>query len=88
MVTIQTLQHDLTILAEEFVSNHSFIRNFPEGQTANKKENGRNGGHVLIKAKIAKGSLGLILSGENGGYVSKRPISRKSDGINGQNFLS
>ena len=32
MVTIQTLQHDLTILAEEFVSNHSFIRNFPEGQ--------------------------------------------------------
>ena len=37
MVTIQTLQYDSTILAEEFVSNHSFIRNFPEGQTAKDK---------------------------------------------------
>lgn len=89
MVTIQTLQYDLTILAEEFVSNHSFIRNFPEGQTANDKIDGRNGGHVLIKAKTAKGSLGLILSGENGGYVPKRPISRrernKLAGRNGKN---
>ena len=55
MVTIQTLQHDLTIIAEEFISNHSFIQSFPEGQTANKKEIGRSGGHVLIKAKTAKG---------------------------------
>ena len=89
MVTIQTLQHDLTILAEEFVSNHSFIRNFPEGQTANEKEDGQSGGHVLIKARTAKGSLGLILSGENGGYVHKRPISRrerdKLSGRNGEN---
>ena len=89
MVTIQTLQHDLTILAEEFVSNHSFIRNFPERQTAKDKIDGRNGGHVLIKAEIAKGSLGLILSGENGGYVHKRPISRrergKLSGRNGEN---
>ncbi len=89
MVTIQTLQHDLTILAEEFVSNHSFIRNFPEGQTAMDKIDGRSGGHVLVEAKIAKGSLGLILSGENGGYVHKRPISRrergKLSGRNGEN---
>ena len=59
MMTIQTLQHDLTIIAEEFISNHSFIQSFPEGQTAKEKEDGRSGGHVLIKAKIAKGSLGL-----------------------------
>ena len=89
MVTIQTLQYDLTILAEEFVSNHSFIRSFPEGQTAKDKIDGRNGGHVLIKAKTAKGSLGLTLSGENGGYVHKRPISRrernKLAGRNGEN---
>lgn len=89
MVTIQTLHHDLTILAEEFVSNHSFIRNFPEGETANDKTEGRNGGHVLVKAKTVKGSLGLILSGENGGYVPKRPISRrergKLSGRNGEN---
>ena len=89
MVTIQTLQYDLTILAEEFVSNHSFIRNFPEEQTANEKEDGKSGGHVLIKARTAKGSLGLTLSGENGGYVPKRPISRrernKLAGRNGEN---
>ena len=89
MMIIQTLQHDLTIIAEEFISNHSFIQSFPEGQTANKKEIGRSGGHVLIKAKIAKGSLGLTLSGENGGYIPKRPISRreraKLSGRNGKN---
>ncbi len=77
MVTIQTLQHDLTIIADEFISNHSFIQSFPEGQTAKEKEIGKNGGHVLIKAKTAKGSLGLSLSGENGGYVPKRSISKK-----------
>ena len=86
MVTIQTLQHNLTIIAEEFVSNHSFIRSFPEGQTANDKIDGRNGGHVLVKAKTAKGSLGLTLSGENGGYVHKRPISRNErDKLAGRN---
>ena len=89
MVTIQTLQYDLTVLAEEFVSNHSFIRNFPEGQTANERENGKSGGHVLIKAKTAKGSLGLILSGENGGYVPKRTLSRRErenlSGLSGEN---
>ena len=89
MFIIQTLQYDLTIIAEEFVSNHSFIRNFSEGQTSEEKENGRSGGHVLIKAKTAKGSLGFILSGENGGYVPKRPISRreraKLSGRNGEN---
>ena len=86
MMTIQTLQHNLTIIAEEFISNHSFIRNFPEGQTAKDKIDGRSGGHVLIKAKTAKGSLGLTLSGENGGYVHKRPISRRERGkISGRN---
>lgn len=89
MVTIQTLQHDLTIIAEEFVSNHSFVRNFPEGQKADKNEDGKSGGHVLVKAKTAKGSLGLILSGENGGYVSTRRISKRERnklmGRNGEN---
>ena len=94
MITIQTLQHDLTIMAEEFVSNHSFIRNFPEKQTAEDKANGRNGGHVLIKARTTKGSLGLILSGENGGYVPERKISRRErnklggrDGASGYNAV-
>ena len=86
MVTIQTLQHDLTIIAEKFVSNHSFIQSFPEGQTAKDKIDGRNGGHILVKAKTAKGSLGLTLSGENGGYVHKRPISRNErDKLAGRN---
>ena len=86
MVTIQTLQYDLTIISEEFISNHSFIQSFPEGQTAKDKIDGRNGGQVLIKAKAAKGSLGLTLSGENGGYVHKRPISRRERGkLSGRN---
>ena len=89
MMTIQTLQHDLTIIAEEFISSHSFIQSFSEGQTAKEKEDGRSGGHVLIKAKTSKGSLGLILSGENGGYVPTRQISRseraKLSGRNGAN---
>ena len=89
MITIQTLQHDLTIIAEEFISNHSFIQSFPEGQTAKEKEIGRSGGHVLIKTKTVKGNLQLTLRGENGGYVSRRPISRnerdKLAGRNGKN---
>ena len=89
MIQIQTNEHDLTIIAEEFLSNHSIIRNFQEEQTAEKKQEGKSGGHVLIKAKKAKGSLGLILSGENGGSVSRRLISRseraKLSGPEGEN---
>ena len=63
MMTIQTNEYDLTIIADEFLSNHSIIKNFPEEQTAKEKEDGRSGGHVLIKANTAKGSLGLTLGG-------------------------
>ena len=38
MVTIQTFEHDLTIIADEFVSNHSMIQNFPEGQKAGEQK--------------------------------------------------
>ena len=89
MMTIQTFEHDLTIIADEFLSNHSIIKNFPEKQTAKEKEDGRSGGHVLIKAKTAKGSLQFTLSGENGGSVPKREITRreraKLSGRNGEN---
>ena len=89
MVTIQTFEHDLTIIADEFLSNHSIIKNFPEKQTAKEKKDGRSGGHVLVKTKIARGSLLLNLSGENGGSVPKRKITRKEkaklSGRNGKN---
>ncbi len=89
MIQIQTNEHDLTIIAEEFLSTHSIIRNFQEEQTAEKKQEGKSGGHVLIKARKVKGSLGLILSGENGGSVPRRLISRseraKLSGPDGEN---
>ena len=89
MVTIQTNEHDLTIIADEFLSNHSIIKNFPEKQIAKEKEDGRSGGHVLIKTKIARGSLLLNLSGENGGFVPQRKLSIREEfqlsGRNGEN---
>ena len=89
MVTIQTNEHDLTAIADEFISNHSIIKNFPEEQTAKEKEDGRSGGHVLIKVKTAKGSLLLTLSGENGGFVPQRKLSIREEfqiaGRNGEN---
>ena len=95
MMTIQTNEHDLTIRADEFVSNHSVILNFPEGQQAKEKEDGKSGGNILIKAKTAKGNLKLILNGENGGFVPKRRILNKdelsklkgSDGENGSSAV-
>ena len=78
MMTIQTLQYDLTIIADEFISNHSIIKNFPEEQTAKKKENGKHGGNVLIEAKTTSGNLKLILKGENGGLVPvRRSLSKE-----------
>ena len=78
MVTIKTLQYDLTIKADEFLSNHSVIQNFVEGQKAKKKEHGKSGGNILIEAKKASGNLKLILNGENAGRVpARRSISKK-----------
>lgn len=92
MITIHTLQYDLTIIADEFISHHSVIRNFPDGETAQEKEIGRSGGHILIKTKKAVGSLQLILNGETAGFVPKKQISRRErgrlsgrDGRNGRN---
>ena len=78
MVTIKTFQYDLTIIADEFLSNHSVIQNFIEGQKAKKKENGKHGGNILIETKTASGNLKLILNGENAGKVpARRSISKK-----------
>ena len=90
MVTIKTFEYDLTIIADEFISNHSVIQNFPEGQKAREWKNGRSGGNVFITAKRAEGSLQLILNGENAGSVPrKREISKeerlKLSGANGAN---
>ena len=89
MMTIQTNEYDLTIIADEFLSNHSIIKNFPEKQIAKEKEDGRSGGHVLVKTKFARGSLLLNLSGENGGFVSQRKLSIREEfqlsGRNGEN---
>ncbi|MCZ0932440.1 MAG: hypothetical protein OXJ52_04730 [Oligoflexia bacterium] len=54
MVTIKTFEYDLFIIAEEFVSNHSIIRNFSEGGKAKKLQNGRNGGSEKGCLKVLK----------------------------------
>lgn len=72
MVKIKTFEHNLFIIAEEFVSNHSIIRNFPEGEKAKKFQNGRNGGNILIETEKAIGELQLVLNGEEAGRVPRR----------------
>ena len=78
---IHTRQYDLTIIADEFISDHSIIRNFPDGETAEAKEIGRSGGHILIKTKKARGSLQLILNGENGGMFPGRKYPKEKKRI-------
>ena len=86
MVRIKTFEHDLTIRADEFVSNHSIIQNFQGQKKAKKAKNGKSGGNILIEAEIAQGELQLILNGENGGRVSRRSVSRsKLKGQRGKN---
>ena len=67
MVTVKIFEHDLTIRAEEFVSNHSVIQNFPEKAKAKKRKPGRDGGDILIETGIAQGKLQLVLNGEDAG---------------------
>ena len=74
MVKIQTNEHNLTIIAKEFLSKHSIIANFLEGQKAQKREDGKSGGDIFILAYKAQGNLKLVLSGENGGRVSRREL--------------
>ena len=74
---IQTNEYNLSILADEFSSNHSTIQNFKASQTAQAEENGKNGGRVLISSNKASGVLSLFLNGENGGKVKKRFLSKK-----------
>ena len=76
MATIQTFEYDLIIIADEFVSNHSIIQNFPEGQRARERENGKSGDNVLITTKRVEGTLQLILNGEDAGSVPNRGISK------------
>ena len=95
MITIKTFEHNLVILAEEFISNHSVIQNFPENQKTNKFYNGKNGGNIQIETETAKGELQLILNGEKAGHVPKtRHLSRNKkkelkghDGENGYNAV-
>ena len=77
MVEIKTFEHDLFIIADEFISNHATIQNFPDGTTASREQNGRQGGSVSIESQIARGELKLILNGEDGGSVPSRDISKR-----------
>ena len=79
MVKIQTFEHSLTIIAKEFLSKHSIIQNFLEEQKAQKREDGKSGGDIFILAYKAQGNLKLVLSGENGGRVSRRRTITKED---------
>ena len=78
MAVIKTFEHNLFIIAEEFVSNHSVIQNFPEDEKAKKFQNGRNGGNTLIETERAIGELQLVLNGEEAGRVPKRNTISKA----------
>ena len=67
------------IPAEEFLSNHSVIHNFPENKKAGKNHHGKNGGNILIEAEKAVGELQLVLNGEKGGRVPRRASISKSE---------
>ena len=95
MAAVKTFEHNLFIIAEEFVSNHSVIRNFPEDEKAKKFQNGKNGGNILIEAERAIGELQIVLNGEEAGRVPKRNTISKAyrerlrgqKGRNGQNAV-
>ena len=95
MVTVKTFEHDLTIKAEEFVSNHSLIQNFQKNQKAKKGKAGRDGGDILIETETAEGKLQLVLNGEDAGRgkgwrkisKAKREQLRGKDGKNGRNAV-
>ncbi len=85
MIEIKTFEHDLFIIADEFISNHATIQNFPDSTTASREQNGKQGGSVSIESQTARGELKLILNGEDGGSVSRRDISkRQKDRLNGK----
>ena len=79
MVAVKTFEHDLFIIAKEFLSNHSVIHNFPENKKAGKNHHGKNGGNILIEAEKAIGELQLVLNGEQGGNVPRRASISKSE---------
>ncbi len=76
-VVIRTFEHDLFILADEFISDNSIIQNFSPEQIAKRAQDGRSGGNILIEAISVKGNVKLILNGERGGSVSRRKISNR-----------
>ena len=93
MATIKTFEHDFFIMAEEFISNHSIIQNFPEGQKAKKFHNGKAGGNILIETGTAKGELQLILSEERERLVlsdvlENRKIAYFQMNVNGYGDIS
>ena len=90
MAKLKTNEYNLAIIADEFLSKHSIIQNFPEGQKAKKRKEGKNGGNVSILTNKARGNLKLVLNGESGGFVSKRRVLTKEErqellGFNGTN---
>ena len=90
MAKVKTNNYNLAIITSEFLSSHSVIQNFQEGEPAKKREEGKSGGNISILTNRARGDLKLILNGENGGKVSKRKVITKEErkkllGSNGTN---
>lgn len=69
---IGTAGADVTLDANEIISEESVIETFPEGQKAPTGLNGRPGGEITIRAKSARGRLRIISRGEDGGDGADR----------------
>jgi len=65
---ITTFDKNLTIVAHEIISDGGLIQNFAEGTQGFWDKNGRSGGTINIMSQKARGSLQVILRGENGGH--------------------
>jgi hypothetical protein len=77
---------NLLVNTDELIADHSELATFKENQKAQTSEVGRDGGHLVIKAKKATGEIAFILRGEHGGdgKNGEPHTDRASRGPNGK----
>lgn len=74
---IQSLQFNVNIDVDEFVSENAMIETYPANQKAKMEISGRSGGIISIKSLKSSGKLFVVLRGEDGGD-GKSSVCHKS----------
>lgn len=70
---LYTLGNRVRLKVDQFESDDATISTFPKTTTAPQGMEGRDGGHVLLSFKNAKGYLTVVMRGENGGQGKEGP---------------